>query len=94
MCEVLKKIDPDGMRSVTDEEWTAVEALIRCLDLEKEFEVSSVHGRKCLWDRDEDRPLDQEWALGHLAGLVRKPLGEYDLTPEQAKTLSSLLGVE
>ena len=91
MCETLKKIDHDKERTVTDAEWEALDALIGCLGLRKEFEISSVRGRKCLWDREEDRPLDQEWALGHLAGLVKKPLSEYDLTAEQAETLRSLL---
>lgn len=91
MCDLLKKIDPEQEPVITDDQWDAIGALIPCLGLEKEFEVSSSRGRRCLWDREEDRPLDREWSIRHLAGCIDRPLASYGLTTEQVKALQALL---
>ncbi|MCR4896778.1 MAG: hypothetical protein K5891_08410 [Lachnospiraceae bacterium] len=53
-------------KELTDMEWATIEALIPLLHKEKEWEISSFRGKKCLWEREEDQPFVPEEAVAAL----------------------------
>jgi hypothetical protein len=53
-------------KELTDMEWATIETLIPLLHKEKEWEISSFRGKKCLWEREEDQPFVPEEAVAAL----------------------------
>ena len=84
---MLEKITPENDIKLSDKQWDAIEELIAALGVQKDFEVSTVRGERCVFDREEDRPLFTPFAIEHLAKLVDKPLTDYGLDAEAVSTL-------